>query len=943
MERSVLSYVDQIRSVAELAGSFGKRPIRTNWGRDRQRDFDYLLALLYADIHEGLMTGLTGRLVYVSAHSDLLPSRFLGLPVGIEMYAVDTGQYRALNGIVAEVRIGASDGELTCYEFTIVDAITLLRGKFNSRIFKGQRLPDVFHTLFSGYSRTPAFSRAVDLDLSMLDYGRYPERAFVRQADEPDGKFIERLARRDGITYFARAGDRKGKSDRDSPTPMHTIAMFDDPVRLPRTRAGTLRYRRSTGTDTTEGIVSITWTQAITSGEATIQSPDYKTARVDSATHTSDVDHGEAGNGLAALLSDYRIYGPHAGDSRRDLNRLAEARTLSHDHRAQRVDFIGNVVDIGLAEWFDLEGYSPLALKPEKERQFVTIELHRRVWNNLPKSLDERAQQVFAASRTRFAGPIQNPAFATDYAPLTGERYEIAFSCVRRGVPLTPAYDPRIDLPPTPPILGRVVSSKGMPLSTDEYGRAWVQLLGLNPEDHKNGAGTSGTPADSAPLLVLNAWAGERYGLSFPLRPGMLVVLDSLGGDPDRLFIKGTLNDIDHMPTAFSRVTQLPGNPYMLGFRSREINGGRGNQVVLSDWPEQINAQVASDEGYSQLNLGHIAHPSDSGRGKSRGYGAELRTDAALVARAAQGLMLTTYARTAASGGLLDRDEMLELLDQFGELFGAMGDYAHQHGLQGPDKAGLDRLAQKLKQWSSEPGANDGDMMAFAARGGAGHLTPKTHAVFAGENVDHAAAKHIQMTAGARLHASAREQVEFNAGAGLKATAAHGPMQLEAHDDAIRLAAQKAVDVQSMTDTIRLSADKAIELQCGGAVIRIADGNIEIHAPGGITYKGSSHSFDGPASNPTKLTPFKPSHQAQYVLRDQTDGTPLVRHPYSLKTPDGRTVQSVTNERGETAPIFTLDSQDVPLQAVEPKPTQTEPWQFAGLDKTGIAKDYIDS
>lgn len=215
--------------------------------------------------------------------------------------------------------------------------------------------------------------------------------------------------------------------------------------------------------------------------------------------------------------------------------------------------------------------------------------------------------------------------------------------------------------------------------------------------------------------------------------------------------------------------------------------------------------------------------------------------------------------------------------------------------------------------------------------------------MFAGENVDHAAAKHIQMTAGARLHASAREQVEFNAGEGLKATASHGPMQLEAHDDVIRLAAQKAVELESMTDIIRLSANKAIELQCGGAVIRIADGNIEIHAPGGITYKGSSHSFDGPANNPTKLTPFKPSHQAQYVLKDQTDGSPLLRHPYSLKTPDGRTVQSVTNERGETAPVFTQDSQDVPLQAVEPKPTQTEPWQLAGLDRTGITKDYIDS
>ncbi len=112
-------------------------------------------------------------------------------------------------------------------------------------------------------------------------------------------------------------------------------------------------------------------------------------------------------------------------------------------------------------------------------------------------------------------------------------------------------------------------------------------------------------------------------------------------------------------------------------------------------------------------------------------------------------------------------------------------------------RRGSSRLGQKLRQWSSKPGESDGDMMAFAARGGAGHFTPKTHAVFAGEDIDHAAARHVQMTAGSRLHASAREQVELNAGAGLKATAARGPMQFEAHDDALRLAAQKAVEVQS--------------------------------------------------------------------------------------------------------------------------------------------------
>lgn len=935
-----MSLSDKIRAVAEGMPGFGERPIRTNWGCDRQKRFDRMLALLYAETHEGLMTGVTGRFVYVSTSPDLPPSMFKGLPVGLELHTANASPPRVISGIVSHVDVGASDGELTCYRLTIVDAIQLLHGKFNSRIFKSQRLPDIFHTLFAQYRRNSAFAAAADLDLSPLNVEHYPARAFVRQADEPDGKFIDRLARRDGITYYARPGDGKGKA-RD--TPMHTIVMIDSASHIRRTRAQTLRYGGHTGTHTGDTIVSIAWSHTVTARRATIQSPDYKTARVATGARTSDLDHGAAGNGLADMLADYRIYGPHAGDSAVDLDRLARARMLSHDRRADQVDFFGTVRDIGLAEWFDLTGYVHLDMQPEKDRQFVPVDIHRRMWNNMPKELDERARALFQASQRRFGTSERHPAFRDDLPATTGDRYEIALTCVRRGVPLAPSYDPRIDLPPTPPILGRVVAPEGITVHTNAYGCAWVRLLGLNPGDHENSGGTTGTPADSAPLLVMNPWAGDRYGFSFPLRAGMYVVLDSLYGDPDRLYISGTLNDARHMPTAFSNVTKLPGNPHVLGLRSREIGSGRGNQLVMSDWNGLISAQLASDESHSQVNVGHLAHPSDSGPGKSRGYGVEARTDASLVARAARGLMLTTYARAAASGDLLDRQELLELLGQFAELFESMGDFAHQHGLHGPDASGLTRLAQKLREWRSEPGANDGDMMAFAAKGGIGHFTPKTYGVFAAENIDHAAAQNVQTTAGKNVHTSARDRMEMHAGTGMKATTAHGPMQFESHDDLIRLAAHKALELMSTTDVIRLTASKGIELRCGSGLFQMdANGNANLHMPGKISIKGSGHDWSGPTSSATDLRPFRPSYQAQYVLRDATNGAPLIRCPYAIKTPAGRTIQSFTNERGETAPVFTAVAQDVPLQAVKSRPAQVESWQFAGSDRLQIQRDYLE-
>jgi type VI secretion system secreted protein VgrG len=43
-------------------------------------------------------------------------------------------------------------------------------------------------------------------------------------------------------------------------------------------------------------------------------------------------------------------------------------------------------------------------------------------------------------------------------------------------------------------------------------------------------------------------------------------------------------------------------------------------------------------------------------------------------------------------------------------------------------------------------------------------------------------------------------------------------------------------------------ADKEIKLMAGGATIRLAGGNIYIHAPGQVEIKGTQHSFQGPAS-----------------------------------------------------------------------------------------------
>ncbi|RDU97494.1 DUF2345 domain-containing protein, partial [Trinickia dinghuensis] len=83
--------------------------------------------------------------------------------------------------------------------------------------------------------------------------------------------------------------------------------------------------------------------------------------------------------------------------------------------------------------------------------------------------------------------------------------------------------------------------------------------------------------------------------------------------------------------------------------------------------------------------------------------------------------------------------------------------------------------------------------------------------------------------------------------AGMKLFAAKGKVEIQAQSDNIELTAQKKVTVISATDLVTAAAKKQILLTSGGAYILIADGNIEIHAPGKIDVKGATHDFSGPA------------------------------------------------------------------------------------------------
>ncbi|QBR02327.1 type VI secretion system tip protein VgrG [Paraburkholderia pallida] len=888
--------------------------------RSSQKDLAGLLFIQRLDIREDLCGGIEGRLSCISTTVGAPLEMFLGQPVTVQL-VTDEGALHSISAIVTDAHEGESDGSLATYQLVIRDALSIMERRINTRIFRAKSVVDIIQTLVEEWRRrSTTLGGTFNVDISNLDTSKYPAREQTLQFDESDADFVRRLCRREGIAWFIRAGDSRDNTDL-AKWPFHTLVLFDNAVKLREADVGTVVWHPDAATGTRDAITHLTMGRQLVSGSMRRASWDFKPGMVSLVGATTRVDQGPAGNDLAALLSDVRIDSPHFADTPDDYERIGFARLWSHGARSTRVNGASGVRDLEVGFWIRVSGHPELDQLPQLQRRIVITSLHHTGENNLPKDLNERAQALFTASRwPSVSAPLSVDTLArpTAFDGSTASRYENTFSGVPRGTPLAPVYDPRVDLPRVYPVTGKVVAPDGEQVHTDEYGRHKVQIQGLASADHEHasGAGTSGTPADSAWVRMLSGWAGDCFGQQAPLRAGMEVLLDFANGDPDRMYIAGVLSNGQNMPATFSRTGTLPGNRYLSGMRSREINGRRYNQLRLDDTPAQISAQLASEHAASELNLGHLTHPRENGQGAKRGEGAELATDAAAALRAAQGILLTTYARTQASGDQLDRQELLQLLGECTELFKALGDYAGQHGGQAADTSGQTAVADAFKSWSpgvgsSENGAAapaDGSqaLMAFGAQAGSVNVTPRTHVTYAGENIDQVARQHVQVASGERISLQGGHGVAMFAQAdGISVIANHGKLTTASQSDDTQIHSAKDLQLTAADGKlVGTASDQVVFATTGGAYLKLHGQNIELGCPGSFTVKAAGHTWGGPASMATDMPNFSDSQLGRVPqLVRATDGQSAMGYQGAVQAAAGEIAQGQTDGSGQLPKI----------------------------------------
>jgi len=892
---------------AGMGLSEAQRPIRLRLSHEQGVADDALLIKHVSGI-ETICGGIEYRLLCVASQAGLPTKQLIAAPVELQ-FVTDMGTLRSVCGIVDVAVEGESDGGLATYQLIVRDALSIMEKRSNTRVFRNQNEVDITQLLLSEWQHNnPVLARAFKFDLGQLK-SNYPAREFTMQSNESDAAFLRRLWKRRGLAWFIRPGDASDTGSDD--TPAHTLALFDDVSSLAQNAAGLVRYHRDDGTESRDSITAWHAVRTLTPGSVTRHSWDYARAGMMSAQESSRNDQGPLGSQFAASLDDHVVDPPHAGDDADDYHSLGTLRMLRHEYESKCFQAESGVRDLCVGQWIGVTGHAEIDSHPAEEREFVITELRVEADNNLPKTLSDKARRLFALNRWRTDGADQGAALEQAGAERQA-RYANRFTCVRRGIPIVPAFDPRIDLPRVQTQSVLVVGPVNEEVHCDEQGRVKVRFPGCRAVDHEHaqGAGASDTERDSAWLRVASFWASAQWGaISLP-RAGDEVLVSFLNGDPDKPVITGRVHNGVAPPPDFSHSGALPGNKYLSGIKSKEVKGTRYNQLRLDDTPGQISAQLASEHGHSELNLGHLTHPRRNGQAKPRGEGAELRSDEHIALRAAKGLLLTAWQRLHAVDSQLARAEYLSLMEQCLEQFRSLGNYAAEHQALPLDDKPQAELQSKIKQWengsnTAPDGAEGGaPVIGITAPDGLSFATPKSIVSYAGSNLDSVAQQHLQLTAGQRFNLNAGKGISlFSHHDGIKAIAHHGKLLLQSQDDDTEINAAKNVKVSASDGVIRLMAKEIHLIAEDGSFIKIG-GGIKLGSKGDISQHAANFPFSGPTTMATELPTFDSGAPDQKFLLKygpHTDGAVIApNRKFEIDMSDGTTVKGVSDAQGKT-------------------------------------------
>ncbi|WP_155755152.1 DUF2345 domain-containing protein, partial [Burkholderia stagnalis] len=179
------------------------------------------------------------------------------------------------------------------------------------------------------------------------------------------------------------------------------------------------------------------------------------------------------------------------------------------------------------------------------------------------------------------------------------------------------------------------------------------------------------------------------------------------------------------------------------------------------------------------------------------------------------------------------------------------------------------------------------------------------------EDVAVTSGRHVSLAVGRSLFASVANRFSlFVHKAGIKLIAAAGKVRIDAQSDGIDVNAKQAVTITSTVDSIHLHAAQDIVLHAGSTEMRIGERGYVVRTAGEHTVHAESHQTADPQIRPVHLpvTPDNPGkYAAHFVLMEHDSGFALPQQPYRITLDNGRVIEGVSNDRGETSLITDHD------------------------------------
>ncbi|UQA58450.1 type VI secretion system tip protein VgrG [Polyangium aurulentum] len=452
------------------------------------------------------------------------------------------GQPRIWTGVCHELQqLGVEEEGLSTYHIGIVPTLWLATQRRNYRMFQHLSEPDIALKLLSEWGIEPSVK---------IDKASYKTRKYRVQYGESDFAFMSRMLEDAGISFYFKQKEGESKLVlSDSPhsnKARDPIAFRDNPTNADREHVTGVRVGRK-----------------VRPGKYTIRDIDYR--RPPSYKLAASADGAQIP--LEEKLERFH-YTPGAflfgtdkgGDS-----------PVADDKAKHRTD--------------EAEGQKLAKKRLEAKRSSGTI-----------FTFDTNAPDLAPGVVTSF---LDHPRadLASDKRLLIIEAHrtgtstgEWTHTCEARSAafPFRPSLST-----PRPKVNGvesaTVVGPPGEEIHTDEFGRVRVHFH-WDRESKMDDASSCWIP-------VSQAWGGAGFGgVNLP-RIGQEVIVDFLGGDPDRPVVMGRVfTNLQKVPW------KLPDNKTQSGLKSNSTGGGGGfNELMFEDAAGKEQVRMQAERDYNKL------------------------------------------------------------------------------------------------------------------------------------------------------------------------------------------------------------------------------------------------------------------------------------------------------------------------------------------------------